>query len=92
MTVQVKNLNGTADRKPKHYDSWREFWDCHTMEPWPDKCTCCGENTATVGGHVHLVGDNKFYIIPMCKQCNGQTSKPIFNVDIKYLVAVHDDD
>ena len=42
-----------------------------------------------MGAHVRKInGDNKWYIVPLCYECNKKTEP--FNVDEDYLVEVNE--
>lgn len=48
-----------------------------------------------VGGHVikeKCENDRKWYIIPLCKECNSPSNEKYFSVDEDYLVPVSNDD
>ena len=52
--MQIKNINGTAERLPDGYKSWQAFWEAKTgLKAQHD-----------VGGHVKKVNstDNAWYI------------------------------
>lgn len=93
--VEVKNINGTSkDRysNPKGYSSWVTYWENKSLLPFPTYCQCeeC-YNHAKVGAHVRKTnGDNKWYIVPLCYECNKNTES--FNVDENYLVEVNNKD
>ena len=81
MGTKVKNLNGTSDNKvPQGYTSWLNFWEKKTGKT-PDKCGHC-KNKATVGAHVQKAdsSDMKWYIVPLCYQCNNKPSNEEFMV------------
>lgn len=90
--VVVKNLNGTADNKPpKGYGSWLEWWIAQTGKKSPYcSCTDCLD-PAEVGAHVKKVNsdDNRWYIVPLCKSCNGKSSDTTFTVKEADLVEVN---
>lgn len=92
MMVEVKNLNGTSKErysKPKGYSSWLECWEAESIFSIPNKCACDGcSNEIKVGAHVRKTnGDNKWYIVPLCYECNKNTEP--FNIDEDYLVEVN---
>lgn len=70
--TEVKNLNGTSDNKvPDGYTSWKDFWQKHKGRLF-GTCSCenC-TNDAVDGAHVQKVyGDGKWYIVPLCPECN----------------------
>ena len=93
--VKVKNINGTSkDRysNPKGYSSWLDYWENNSIFVTLDKCACieCSDK-AEVGAHVKKTyGDNRWYIVPLCYECNKKTEP--FNVDEDYLVEVNNQD
>ncbi len=73
MTVKVKNLKGTDDRKPLGYNSWLDFWETKTGEKANEcKSLSCNVRHDLVGAHVIKAdsNDGKWYIIPLCQTCN----------------------
>jgi hypothetical protein len=80
--IPVKNLNGTSNSVPKGgYLTWKAYWEKEMQKPF-GTCSCkqCS-NLAEVGAHVKKVGtDNKWYIVPLCKSCNGKSSEDEFEV------------
>lgn len=59
-----------------------------------NECACCG-GKKEVGGHVikeKCENDRKWYIIPLCKECNSPSNEKYFSVDEDYLVPVSNDD
>lgn len=91
---KVKNLNGTADYKAKDGKAWLENWEKH-KEKKASECYNeeCKNTDNLVGAHVQKCGentDNKWYIIPFCKSCNGKKSTEEFKVSYIELVAVND--
>ena len=91
MLVRVKNLNGTADRRPPTgYVSWKDFWKAKKGY-WPSKCAVYGcTDTADVGAHVKKVNsvDNSWYIVPVCSYHNNQFGKEL-TVDDSMLVPLN---
>lgn len=91
MECLVKNLNGTSDREPKGFNSWKEFWEDKKGKSF-DYCSnleCC--EIAEVGAHVQKVGyeeSKEWYIVPLCKGCNNKSNK--FKVDRCCLAEVTD--
>jgi hypothetical protein len=71
--MKVKNLNGTSDNPNCPCGSWIKHWKNHIGVPnpacfWDD---CNGQGTD--GAHVQKCnGDMSWYIIPLCKEHNGQ--------------------
>lgn len=90
--VEVHNLNNTADRQPpKGYDTWRQWWEAKKKHKF-GTCSCydCA-NSAIVGAHVqkHSSSDRKWYIVPLCRECNGKKGEVIFRVREKDLEAIN---
>ncbi len=79
----VRNINGTSDRKPDEFDSWKDFWESRTGKSF-DNCSCIGcSNKAEIGGHVQKESANSrdfWYIAPLCQNCNHKT-EPFSVVD-----------
>lgn len=86
--VKVHNIKGTSDRKPKGYNSWKDFWIDKTGRSWKSCCAICNNN-AEVGAHVQKDGNNTenyWYIIPLCKACNAKKdSFLIWDQDLQRL-------
>ena len=88
--VKVKNLHGTATRTPNGYSSWKDYWAAQKGY-WPSTCAAYGCNgKAEVGAHVKKVNsyDNKWYIVPACKEHNNDRDCEYF-VDESMLVPVN---
>ena len=82
--VEVKNLNGTSDKRCVVCGTWIEHWSQQLGEH-ADKCCCLGCNKdAEVGAHVKKVGktDMHHYIIPLCQACNMKTESFYVSKDI----------
>lgn len=92
--VSLNNAHGSSRNETSpDGGSWREFWEHRNKNGWPKKCICCGENPATLGGHVTIVGQGqKQYIVPMCPDCNNKPRAEFRNIDKSWLVPVVDDD
>lgn len=90
--VKVKNLNGTSDNAaPKGYSSWKDFWEKNTGREF-GTCSCKGcSNDAVHGSHVQKTDptDRKWYIVPLCDQCNTGKKNTEFEVREYDLVAVN---
>lgn len=89
---KVKNLNGTADRLPVGCCSWLDFWEKKTGKKI-DKCSRRGcAKKATDGAHVQKADsdDRRWYIVPLCHECNMKPSSEEFYVDEEDLVPVRD--
>lgn len=83
--VRVKNVSGSS-RFDK--EDWIQYWS-EQKGYRPLFCSACGQLTLKlVGGHVQKVFglDKKWYITPLCEQCNPRTDS--FEVDEQTLVPV----
>lgn len=89
--VKVKNLNGTSKYKTKSGKAWLDEWEEIKKRPasycWRDGCV---KSTDLVGAHVKTLDSGKWYIIPLCKECNAKSSEEIFEVTKEFLVPVSD--
>lgn len=91
--IPVKHRQGSGDETPpKGFSSWKDFWQTRTGKFF-GLCACedCSE-PATDGAHVILAGesDRRWYIVPMCHQCNTNKNKESFRVKKVLLVPVSD--
>lgn len=89
---KVKNLNDTFDRIPSTGNSWRQFWEEKSGKKI-DKCSRRGcAKKATDGAHVQKADsdDRRWYIVPLCHECNMKPSSEEFYVDEEDLVPVRD--
>lgn len=79
--VDVKNKNGTSDRKlPGGYESWLNYWEENTKRT-AEKCLGCDSEQDLHGSHVYIVGETaKEYIIPLCPACNHAKEGTMFSV------------
>lgn len=92
--VTVHNLNGTSDNlPPSSSSSWREWWEGKKGRKF-SKCSRYGCNRqALVGAHVQKASpeaSDKWYIVPLCQQCNRRPSEERFNVEDNDLQSVTD--
>jgi len=74
----VKNLNGTADNGCK-CTSWLAHWKKFSGNS-VSTCTVKGcAGTDLVGGHVQKdsTTDRAWYIIPICRACNGKKGQDL---------------
>jgi len=88
--TKVKNLNGTStNTPPPGYSSWKAWWEAKKGRKF-SSCSCGGcTYSAAVGAHVQKVyGGNEWYIVPLCRTCNNQSSSVIFEVRDADLQAV----
>lgn len=90
--TKVKNLNGTADNKPRNgCSTWKEFWETKTERKF-GTCSCNGcLSRAEVGAHVQKVdpNDKKWYIVSLCNSCNNSKNGEVFEVRDYDLVAAN---
>lgn len=79
--TEVKNIgfkmkSPFTNPKAKGYDSWEEYWEANANGSFPKVCQnvdCDGK--AEVCAHVKSVlGERKWYIVPLCKKCNHPTN------------------
>lgn len=70
-----KNVIESDERKCT-CGSWKEHWKKFSIKNWPSECSVkgCGRN-ADLGAHVHVVGEKKEWIVPMCIDCNNDWNK-----------------
>ena len=80
---------------------WKEIWKKYsgTCE-WPKLCRVLGcSNDASIGAHVGINTNERYYILPMCNNCrfNGDyiiklkaksAAVPIYKRDIKWMLKV----
>ena len=86
--IKVKNLNGTSDNDAH---IWLDFWERKTGKK-VGECGCRGcTKKATDGAHVKKAdsNDGRWYIVPLCHECNMKPSSEEFYVD-EVLVPVRD--
>ncbi len=80
--MKVQNLKGTTENTCKCV-SWLDHWKKFSQQT-TSQCVVIGcTNLPEVGGHVQKMGlleGNNWYIIPICKQCNGKNGQTL-NVD-----------
>lgn len=79
--ITVKNLNGTS-RNKCNCGSWLQHWRklSGSFTVGCSNANCWG--SAEVGAHVQKKygTDNGWYIVPLCKSCNGKSDN--FNVGL----------
>lgn len=96
--MKIKNIKGSSkvSAKPKHFDSWLQFWEHFAgkvitrNKRWIRPA--CGKSVLGSnfdGCHVQKADstDQKWYIAPLCDSCNHRTDEPDVNV---LLVSVAD--
>jgi hypothetical protein len=88
--MKVKNLNGTADNKC-YCASWLAHWSNFSGQK-ANRCVVNGcSNAPEVGGHVQKDSktDNGWYIVPLCRTCNGKKGLDIDILDGVNLVSAN---
>ena len=103
-TIGVVHMEDTSRYKPKHFDSWKEFWENAkkgemTFPTETTKCECCKEDKNPedfVGAHIREAGNGRgnMYIYPLCNSCNdkygkGKEKSPTFRVKKEKCVDFH---
>jgi len=86
----VKNLNGTTNNKC-NCGSWINHWNNYSGQT-TKKCVVKGcDNLPEVGGHVqkNSASDKSWYIIPICKSCNGLKGQELDVIDKVKLVSAN---
>ena len=67
MGILIRSINGTAERLPRGYSSWQDFWEKKTGQ----------KAKHDVGGHVKKVNpigaDQAWYIADLTDEQNNQT-------------------
>ena len=89
--MKVKNLNGTSQTTCK-CGSWLEHWENFSGKKAPKYCVvseCTKKNL--VGAHVQKdsYADKGWYIIPICKSCNGKHGQDLIISDSTTLVSAN---
>ena len=90
MRVTVVNVGGSSrhETSPEGL-AWKAHWEQVGGCKFPEKCVCCHQRPAEVGGHVYIEGSKKQFIVPMCRECNRKPAGTAFpNVDEIWLVPV----
>ena len=71
-----KNVIGSDKRDHCSCGSWKEHWKKFSREKWQSKCSVEGcSESADLGAHVHIAGEKKEWIVPMCTACNNDWDK-----------------
>ncbi len=89
--MKVNNVNGTSDNTCK-CGSWLDHWKKYGGGTIP---SYCAEKSCTkkpeVGAHVQKDSstDTGWYIVPLCKEHNGQTGKSLEIMDSTTLVSAN---
>jgi len=88
--MKVKNLNGTSNNICK-CGSWLQHWNNFSGQT-ANRCVVnhC-TNDPEVGGHVQKDSllDQNWYIIPICKSCNGKSGQDLYIDDAVNLVSAN---
>jgi hypothetical protein len=72
--MKVRNLQEKPRSLTCGCESWLQHWENNSGKK-ADTCSALNcSNNAEVGGHVQKRNgdDNRWYIIPICKSCNGK--------------------
>jgi hypothetical protein len=89
--MKVKNINGTSDNTCKCL-SWLEHWKKFSGQSVSNYCpeSKCTQKPE-VGAHVQKDNstDTNWYIIPLCKSHNKQTSESLDVSDAVKLVSAN---
>jgi len=89
--MKVRNINGTSDRTCK-CGSWLDHWRKFSGQPLSSYCseTACIQKPE-LGAHVQKesLTDSSWYIVPLCRQHNGQTGKSLTISDSVTLVSAN---
>ena len=77
----VQNVNGSSDRSPTcpKCGSWKQHWLNYSgARVWPEHCSVKGcTNPAHDGAHVQFRHNGNWYIVPLCKACNGKRGQSL---------------
>jgi len=88
--VKIRNRNGTADKRCS-CGTWKQHWMNVTGRRWPKTCGVLGcRNDAELGAHVQLDdgrSKERWYILPMCRPCNGKKHNLEAKMDKRYYLA-----
>ena len=85
--MKIKNITGSSkvSAKPKHFNSWLQFWEHFAGKVITRDesriCPACGKAVLGKnfdGCHVQKVNstDQKWYIVPLCDACNQRKDQP----------------
>lgn len=89
--MKVNNINGTSG-KACNCGSWLSHWKNFSGQALPQYCaekTCTGK--PELGAHVQKdsSADRGWYIVPLCKEHNGQTGSSLSVGDYVALVSAN---
>ena len=89
--MKVNNINGTGPNTCK-CGSWLDHWKKFSGQSLPAYCpeVNCTQKPE-VGAHVQKDShyDTNWYIVPLCKACNGKTGKSLEISDSVKLVSAN---
>ena len=89
--MRARNINGTADRVCR-FGSWLNHWQNFSGVPLPSFCyQKSWMKTPEVGAHVQKESlfDDRWYIIPLCYDCNNRRGETIEIMDSAALVSAN---
>ena len=89
--MKVNNVNGTSERTCR-CGSWLDHWKKFSNQSGFTYCAVDGCNKKSdVGAHVQKdsLYDKKWYIIPFCREHNGETGKSLTIIDTLVLVPAN---
>lgn len=71
----VMHMPESSSFKPKHFDSWKEYWEAKNENNFPinsSSCDCCYRKSSKfVGCHVIDIRTKEVFIYPACERCNS---------------------
>lgn len=90
--MKVKNINNTEDNRCS-CSSWLEHWKKFSSQKF-DACAvihCKAISSDIVGAHVQkdILFDNKWYIVPLCKDHNNKRGESLLVYDNIVLVSAN---
>lgn len=79
MIYRVKNIQEKSQTVPTGFKSWLEYWEKSVGET-AEKCQALGcTELAVDGAHVKRENeDERWWIVPLCHQCNCQFGDKLF--------------
>ncbi len=89
--MKVTNINNTSSNTCQ-CGSWLDHWKNYSGQSVPTYCPeekCLSK--PEVGAHVQKYGstDRSWYIVPLCKACNGKTGQTLTISDTVKLVSAN---
>ena len=89
--MRIVNINGTTDNTCK-CGSWLNHWKKFSGDSLPVHCPeqSCTQKPG-VGAHVQKESptDKSWYIVPLCKKCNGKMGESLNISDSVKLVSAN---